>query len=129
MAAFASPEQYRARFGEVSDAGKLRECLEDASAAIRIAAKKAGLDIDAPDDDLADRLMRTCRSVANRIMPAEGSPAMLGVTQMGVTAGTYSEQVTYQPSYGMPKLLPSELDMLGIGSGRAGWLPLAGDDE
>lgn len=129
MAAFATVEQYEARFGAVEDHALLAECLDDASAAIRRAARPAGLDLSDPDDELADSLMRVCRSVANRLMPAGGSGVMQGVTQMGVTAGSYTEQYTFQSSYGTAKLLPSELDMLGIGPGRAGFLPLAGDAE
>lgn len=129
MTAFATAAQYAARFGAVDDPDLLSECLDDASAAIRRAARPAGLDLSDPDEELADSLMRVCRSVANRLMPAVGSGVMQGVTQMGMTAGSYSEQYTFQSSYGTAKLLPSELDMLGIGSGRAGWLPLAGDDE
>lgn len=127
MAAFATVGQYEARFGAVDDEGLLSECLDDASAAIRLAASRAQLDVSDPDEDLADRLMRVCRSVANRLMPAGDSQVMQGVTQMGVTAGSYTEQYTFQSSYGTAKLLPSELDMLGIGPGRAGFLPLAGD--
>jgi len=128
MAAYATVGQYQARFGTVSDTAMLTECLEDASAAIRLALDRAGIDRSDPSEDLADRMMRTCRSVANRLMPEDG-PAMQGVTQMGVTAGSYSEQYTFSASYGTPKLLASELDMLGIGPGRAGWLPLAGDGD
>lgn len=128
-AAFATVEQYEARFGAVEDEDLLSECLDDASAAIRRAARPAGLDLSDPDEELADSLMRVCRSVANRLMPSGDSQVMQGVTQMGVTAGSYSEQYTFQSSYGTAKLLPSELDMLGIGNGRAGWLPLAGDAE
>ena len=58
-----------------------------------------------------------------------GSAVPQGVTQMGVTAGSYSEQYTFQSSYGTAKPLESELKMLGISPGRAGWLPLTGDDE
>lgn len=129
MAAFATVEQYEARFGAVEDHALLAECLDDASAAIRSAASRARLDVSEPDEDLSDRLMRVCRSVANRLMPAGDAQVMQGVTQMGVTAGSYTEQYTFQSSYGTAKLLPSELDMLGIGPGRAGFLPLAGDAE
>lgn len=129
MTAFATVAQYEARFGAVSDRALLAECLDDASAAIRMALAEAGVSWEDPTEDFADRLMRVCRSMANRLMPAEGSAVPQGVTQMGMTAGSYSEQYTFQSSYGTPKPLDSELRMLGIGPGRAGWLPLAGDGE
>ena len=72
--------------------------------------------------------MRTCRSVANRLVPT-GSDVPVGVTQMSTTAGVYSQTMSYTPSYGLPKLLPSELDMLGIGVGRIGWARLGGHDD
>ena len=129
MDAFATVEQYQARFGPVADVALLSECLDDASAAIRVALVEAGVSWEDPSDDFADRLMRVCRSMANRLMPAEGSAVPQGVTQMGMTAGSYSEQYTFQSSYGTAKPLESELKMLGISPGRAGWLPLTGDDE
>ena len=118
MEPFATVEQYEARFGEVADESVLEECLADASAAIRMALPPT---VDPCDvsDDMADRLMRVCRSVANRIMPS-GSEVPSGVTQMTETAGVYSQTMSYTPAYGLPKLLPSELSMLGIG-GRVGF--------
>lgn len=119
MEAFATVGQYEARFGQVADAALLGECLDDASAAIRMALSEAGMSWEDPSEDFADRLMRVCRSMANRLMPAEGSAVPQGVTQMGMTAGSYSEQITFQSSYGTAKPLPSELALLGIG-GSAG---------
>lgn len=117
MEPFATVEQYEARFGEVADEGVLEECLADASAAIRMALP-ATVDPCDVGDDMADRLMRVCRSVANRIMPS-GSDVPVGVTQMTETAGVYSQTMSYTPAYGLPKLLPSELAMLGV-CGRVG---------
>ena len=115
MEAFATVDQYETRFGPVADADLLSECLDDASAAIRMALVEAGVSWEDPSEDFADRLMRVCRSMANRLMPAEGSAVPQGVTQMGMTAGSYSEQYTFHTSYGTAKPLPSELDLLGIG--------------
>ena len=128
MAAFATKAQYEARFGTVADAAMLSECLDDASAAIKAALDPLGIDYEDPDEELADRLMRVCRSVANRIMPT-GSEFPAGVTQSSVTAGPYSQTMSFSPSYGTPKLLPRELSMLGIGGGRVGWARLGGDDD
>lgn len=120
MEPFATVEQYEARFGDVDDKSMLDECLGDASSAIRSALDARNVDYSEPDDALADRLMRCCRSVANRIMPG-GVDVPLGASSVAETDGPYSRTVSYAPSYGIPKLLPSELSMLGLGGGRAGW--------
>lgn len=117
MDTFATVEQYEARYGAVADAGTLQECLEDASAAMRAALERHQVDFSEPTEDFADRLMRVCRSVANRILPEDSEGVMQGVTQMSTTAGPYSQQFTFATSYGTPKLLPSELSLLGIGAG------------
>ena len=117
--AYATVEQYVARFGPVEDTGMLSECLDDASAAIRIALTKAHVDCDNPSEDLADRMMRACRSIANRIMPS-GSDVPVGVTQESMTAVGFTHSMSYTPSYGTPKLLQSELDLLGISGGGKG---------
>lgn len=119
MEAFATVDQYEARFGSVDDKNLLAECLDDASATIRSTLAEHGMTWEDPSEDFADRLMRVCRSIANRLMPQGSGQAMQGVTQMGMTAGSYSEQITFQSSYGTAKPLPSELAMLGIG-GSAG---------
>ena len=113
QAAFATVEQYAARFGEVADTAVLAECLDDASAAIRAALAPYGVDCSDVSEDFADRLMRVCRSVANRLMPSESAMPQ-GVTQASMTAVGFTQQYTFGTTYGTPKLLPSELKMLGI---------------
>lgn len=120
MEAFATIEDYDARFpGRTASDGTLAECLMDVSYAIADVLGKRGIDYADPDDELAERMMRTCRAVANRLVPA-GSDVPVGVTQMALTAGSYNQTVSYTPSYGLPKLLPSELAMLGLGGGQVG---------
>lgn len=125
MEAFATIEDYDARFpGRTASDGTLAECLMDATLAIADVLGRRGIDYADPTEELAERMMRTCRAVANRLVPA-GSDVPVGVTQMALTAGSYNQTVSYTPSYGLPKLLPSELDMLGLGGGgRVGWAPL-----
>lgn len=120
MKAFATVEQYEARFGSVADKQMLVECLEDATAAVMAALDQAHVDYSDPDEKLSCRLMRVTRAVANRIMPS--GPDYMGVTQFSTTAGPYTEQVTFSPAYGTPKLLPSELSMLGIGTSKIGYV-------
>lgn len=121
MEPFATVEQYEARFGEVDDKSMLGQCLDDATAAIRAEFAKRHVDMAAKleDEMFADACMRVCRSVANRIMPG-GVDVPLGASSVAETDGPYSRTVSYAPSYGIPKLLPSELSMLGLGGGRVG---------
>ena len=118
MEPFATVTQYEARFGSVSDEGILAECLKYASAAIRVRLDRAGIDYQTPTEDFAERLSMVCCTVANRIMPS-GSDFPVGMTQASMTAVGFTESLSFTPTYGTPKLLPSELDLLGItGSGK-----------
>lgn len=127
MDPFATAVQYQARFGAVSDTALLEECLADASAAIRAALDASGVSYESPSEDFADRLMRVCRSMANRMMPAEddgiGLPS--GATGGTITAGPYSQSFTLPAAYGTPKMLPSEMSLLGISASRYRSVPAA----
>ena len=117
--AYATVEQYQARYGAVSDTAMLTECLEDASVAIDVALDSFNIDHSNPSEDFADRLMRVCRSVANRIMPSDGADAyMQDAKSMSITAGPYTQSYSFGTSYGTPKLLKSELAMLGISGSK-----------
>lgn len=121
MDTFATEKQYAQRFGAVDNANALKECLGDATAAIKSVLDAHGVDYSEPNEEFADRLMRVCRSVANRIMPTSSDKVIPGTTSMMTVAGSYTQQVAFGSSYGLPKLLPSELKMLGVGGGRIGW--------
>lgn len=110
---FCSIEQYEARYGAVADKDVLRECLGDSSAEIASILDAYGIDYANPSDVFADKLMRVCRSMTNRIMPTTNElPA--GVTQTSITGGVYSQSYSFAAPYGTPKPLESELEMLGI---------------
>ncbi len=131
--AYATVEQYEARYGEVDDQNMLQECLDDATAAIDIALDRYDIEYADQPESFTSRLMRVCRAVANRLMPA-GSNVPAGVTQLSMTSGSYNENVSFTPSYGLPKLLPSELSMLGLGGTRGRTLmpnmaDFGGDDD
>ena len=129
MDAFATRADYDARFpGRTCSDRVLEECLMDATYAIATVLDERGIGYANSSQEFADRLMRTCRSVANRLVPS-GSDVPVGVTQMSTTAGPYSQTMSYTPSYGTAKLLPSEYRMLGIGVGRIGWARLGGHDD
>lgn len=117
---YATIEQYEDRFGSVGNPNMLQECLDDCTAAIDAELDRRGVDHANPSEEFADRLMRVCRSMANRVMPANGADIPVGATQASYTAGPYTQQFTLGVTYGTPKPLPSELVMLGIGGGRIG---------
>ena len=48
---------------------------------------------------------------------------------MSVTAGPYQQTYSMPSAYGLPKLLDSELSMLGVGGSRFGWAPMGGHDD
>ncbi|MBQ9021554.1 MAG: hypothetical protein IJ113_06030, partial [Eggerthellaceae bacterium] len=87
--------------------------LLSATALMRTEMNRAHIDYENPSDELRVALVDVCCSVANRLIPRDDKPH--GVTQMATTAGSYSEQFTFSNTYGTPKLLPSELSLLGIG--------------
>lgn len=115
MAAYATIAQYIARFGAVENEDMLSECLEDATAAINAALDKAGIDYSEPSAAFSERLMRVCRSAANRIYPADsGADFPQGIDSASISAVGFSQSYSFSASYGTPKLLPSELQLLGI---------------
>lgn len=122
---YASAEDYQARYGEVEDVDLLQECLDDCSAVIDAELDRCGIDRADPSGSLADRMMRVCRSMANRVMPSGGADIPVGITQMSLTTGPYNRQYTFTGGYGTPKMLDSERRMLGIGA-RIGFGALAG---
>lgn len=125
---YATTDEYQARYGEVSDEDVLQECLDDCSAVIDAELERRGIDHADPSGSLADRMMRVCRSMANRVMPSGGADIPVGITQMSLTTGPYNRQYTFTGGYGTPKMLDSERRMLGIGA-RIGFGALAGDGD
>ena len=119
MQAFATIEQYDARYPNRVVADEvLEECLLSATATIMNALNSRGIDYENPDELMAFNLMDVCRSVANRIMPSD---MPMGATQFSMTAGPYTQTTSYSPTYGLPRLLKSELDMLGFLGGSIGF--------
>lgn len=126
---YATIDQYEARYGTVADEAMLQECLDDCSAVIDAELDRRGVDYADPSESFADRLMRVCRSMANRVMPSDGaSDVPVGVTEMTATAGPYSRTYSFASTYGTPKMLPSEMALLDIGGGRIGCGKMAGGE-
>ena len=124
---YATVAQYEARFGTVSDTEMLQACLDDCTTAINVKLDNAGIDHASPSEDFATRLMMVCRSMANRVMPASPADVPVGVSQMSMSAGPYQQSWTYTSAYGTPKMLPSEMELLGIPRARIGCGLIAGD--
>ena len=116
---YATVEQYQARYGVVAEEDMLQECLDDSSAVIRAALDRAGIDYSDPSEDFSDRLMRVCRSMTNRVMPTDNDIPQ-GVTSASMGAVGFSETYNFATTYGTPKLIKSEMDLLGIG-GKIGF--------
>ena len=124
--AFASVEEYVARYGDVTNQDMLIECLSDCSALMEAEMERHGVSFDNPSEGMARRLMSVCRSMAYRIMPKQDvSDVPVGATQMSVTAGSYTQSVTFGASYGSPKMLDEDYR---IGGARIGFGALAGRD-
>ena len=126
---YATIEQYEARFGEVADESLLQECLNDCTATIQAELDRRGVDYSDPSATFAERLMIVCRSMANRVMPTGhdgASDVPVGITALTATAGPYSRTYSFASTYGTPKMLPSEMALLGIGGGRIGCGLMAG---
>lgn len=126
---YATIDQYEARYGTVADEAMLQECLDDCTAVIQAELDRRGVDYSEPSESFAARLKIVCRSMANRVMPtgdAGTTDVPVGITAMTATAGPYSRSYTFATTYGTPKMLPSEMALLGIGGGRIGCGRMAG---
>lgn len=128
MESFCTVDEYEARYGDVSDASMLQECLDDCTAVICARLDRAGIDYSSPSEEYADRLMRVCRSMANRVAPDDAFlPA--GVSQASMSAVGFSQSMTFSSSYGTPKLVESELDLLGISDEKVGFWRMGGGED
>src|SRR5574344_911468 len=128
MESFCTVDEYEARYGDVSDASMLQECLDDCTAVICARLDRAGIDYSSPSEEYADRLMRVCRSMAYRIAP-DDSFLPAGVTQASMRAVGFSQSMTFSSVYGTPKIMPSELELLGISSSSLGFWRMGGGDD
>ena len=111
--AFALVSDIEARWRDLTTAEESRAAvlIDDASAML------SGLvDVD-PDDDEQEALLRAvCCSMVIRSMAATGSD-MFGVSQASMTAGPYSQSMSYSNPAGDMYLTKTEKRLLGITSG------------
>lgn len=128
MKAFASTEQYEARYGAVDDQAALEECLLDASREIIAELEADGINWACRGDDYLDRLAQVCRQMAHRAFgsnaASDGIP--FGATQYMQVVGPYTEQFMFKNPYGQVYLEQAERRLLGIGAPKIGWSYLGG---
>lgn len=113
MERFAQVEDLQARFRELSESEKLKAgtLLDDASSMLQTEFQRAGKQID-PDDELQKvNLKVVACSMVKRVL-ANGIDG--DVTQKSVTAGSYTEQVTFASSTGEMYITKQERRILGI---------------
>lgn len=120
MKPFATPAQYEARYGDVDDAEVLAEVLMDATRLIASALGRAGIDYAEPSEELADRLMQACRSMAHRAI-GDDSEIPAGATQFSEGAGSYTQSFTISNPYGDLYISKAERRLLGLDGARAGF--------
>lgn len=114
MAAYATLDDYEARYGETDQPERVKVLLDDASALIDA---QPGFTYDPTDLTQAANLKRVTCSIAHRSMT---SGDLDGVTQYQQSAVGISAQVTYANPSGDLYITSQEKRSLGIGSGRIG---------
>lgn len=115
MEAFATVEQYLAKYDSDQDEERILEWLEDATSLICAELDASGVDYSDPDEDFADTLMRVCRDVAHRALDS-GAGIPFGASQFSETTGSISDSFTLANPYGDLFLTKAERRRLGIGA-------------
>ena len=114
MDAFATVDDYQARYGEVDDAKRLALLLDDATAFI---SSQSGFARDPDDSTQAANLVRVACAVVHRSLSAGD---LAGIQSYSEGAVGYTASVTpYNPS-GDFYLTKAERRSLGISGGRVG---------
>ncbi|WP_455136342.1 Gp19/Gp15/Gp42 family protein [Thermophilibacter sp.] len=114
MAAYATLDDYEARYGETDQPERVKVLLDDASALID---SQPGFAFRPEDETQRSNLKRVTCSIAHRSMT---SGDLDGVTQYSQNAVGYSAQLTYANPSGDLYITSQEKRSLGIGAGRIG---------
>ena len=121
--AFATADEYRAKYDTDLTDEALEIWLEDASDIMAGEMDSAGVDYADPDETFAARLCRVCREMVRRAI-GDGSHAAMGIPfgakQASMTAGGYSEQFTIDNPFGDLYLKAAERRALGISASGFG---------
>ena len=114
MTAFATMEDYTARYGKPADSGRATALLDDASALLLSAYEGFwGEDYVAGEHAAFDRAApAVCCLLVNRVLSAPA--AMAGATQYSQGAGGYTASVTYGSALGEMYLGKADLKRLGL---------------
>lgn len=121
MKAFASVEDYEARYGDADEPEILAEILMDATREIAAALDKANISYIDVSEDFAARLMQACRSMAYRAMGSGDSDVPLGATQFSEGADGYVQSFSLGNPFGEVYLSKAERRLLGIGAAKIGF--------
>ena len=120
MKAFASVEDYEARYGDADEPEILAEILMDATREIAAALDKANISYSDVSEDFAARLMQACRSMAYRAM-GDDTDVPLGATQYSQGAGGYTKQFTFSNPYSELYISKAERRLLGLDVAKIGF--------
>ena len=114
--AFALVSDIEARWRDLSTAeeGRASVLIDDASAML-----EQLVDVDASDAKQAALLKTVCCNMVIRAMSASEADTF-GASQMSITAGPYTQQMTYANPSGDMYLTKMEKRLLGVTSGYIG---------
>lgn len=113
MAALASVDDYKARYGEPADSARTEVLLQDASDLLLAAFEDRIGEYAEGACPAFDRVApAVCCLLVNRVLSAPS--AMAGATQYSQGAGIYTASVTYGSALGEMYLGKSDLRRLGL---------------
>lgn len=126
--AFATIEEYEARYGEVEDEQLLQQVLDDATRKIIAECRDHGVDTVDPDDFMAEALAQVCRDMAHRALEtengADASEIPVGATNYSTSADGFSKYYGFQSAgssgFGDLYITKSEKRLLGLSRMRVG---------
>lgn len=114
MEAFATVDDLKSRWRTIADEEKpiAESLLLDASIILAREFERAGKSLDDTDELTLSALKMVCCAMVKRVMAV--SDDAIGITQIGTTAGSFSQQRTYSQQAGDLYLRDLERNLLGI---------------
>lgn len=123
--AYATPADVKSRYAVDADDERLEALLGDASLAIDALLAGYGK---TTEDVSNDALCAVCSAMVGRSVSAP--PDAYGLTQQSMTAGTFSQQMSYANPSGDLYMTKREREMLGCSGNRIGSIhPKIGKDH
>lgn len=114
--AYASYEDLVARYPDLPDMTAERAAVKLADASLVIDQAFARRH-KSPSNVGADVLRMVCCDIAARVLYPSSMGLGMDVSQFSTTVGAISEQLTFNSSGGNCRLLKSDMDNLGLGTG------------